>query len=567
MLKFGSPHEHRAAGAAGVDPHVERVGGFGDGGGAGPVGGLHERPQFGGGFLEPHVGAVLLDECGDGADDARVEERIAGRVVERRDRYAPRALARDAPVGAGFHRAFDAVLAPVGNPEDAVDLGEGGLAKSFPLTLVVDLDEPLIHRAEDHGRLAAPAVRVAVVVILLMQQGGAHAEFVEDGVVGIALAVLFEDRFADHFSGQLLVARQVIGRRETAVVIDGRVDGQADLAAELIVLHAVAGGDVNEARARAVLDKARGEKASRARAEGMLVNQRRELLGAGGADDLVTAPAALFGNRLQQRIADQIRRVVGLHVGVEKVRVEGDREIRGQGPRRGGPDDDVGVRLALQAVAHIHALAHVIGVFDLRLGQRGAARDAPIHGLFPAIDEALLDEVREQAQFVGLVFFVQREVGIFPIAQHAEALELRALDVDVFARVSLARGADGRGIGGGVAGLAHLLADLEFDGQPVAVPARDVGRIKPAQGFVFDDDVLEDLVERGADVDIAIRKRGAVVQHKFLRPAACRANGVVEAGGLPFLESSRLVQDEVRPHREVGFGQVECVFIVHRSSG
>lgn len=209
----------------------------------------------------------------------------------------------------------------------------------------------------------------------------------------------------------------------------------------------------------------------------------------------------------------------------------------------------------------------MIGVFHLRLGQRGAARNAPIHGLFPAIDKALLDEIREQAQFVGFVFLVEREIGIRPVTEHAEAFELHTLDVDVFARVSLAGGADGRGIGGGVAGLAHFLAHLEFDGQPVAIPAGDVGCIKPAQGFVFDDDVLENFVERRPDVDIAIGERRAVVQHKFLGPCARCADGVVEVGRLPFLEALWFAQDEVRLHGEVGFRQVECVFIVHRSSG
>ena len=90
----------------------------------------------------------------------------------------------------------------------------------------------------------------------------------------------------------------------------------------------------------------------------------------------------------------------------------------------------------------------MIVVFDFGFGQRGAARDAPVDRLFAAINEALLDDVREQAQFVGFVFFVQREIRIFPIAENAEAFELRALDVDEFARVSVAGFADGRGVGG-----------------------------------------------------------------------------------------------------------------------
>jgi hypothetical protein len=60
-------------------------------------------------------------------------------------------------------------------------------------------------------------------------------------------------------------------------------------------------------------------------------------------------------------------------------------------------------RLADHGEFHVNALADVVLVFDLGLGQRGAARDAPIDGLFAAIHEALLDHVGEKPQFVGLV--------------------------------------------------------------------------------------------------------------------------------------------------------------------
>ena len=74
---------------------------------------------------------------------------------------------------------------------------------------------------------------------------------------------------------------------------------------------------------------------------------------------------------------------------------------------------------------HVDALADVIVVFDFRFGQRGAAGDAPVDRLLAAIDETFFDDVREQAQFVRFVFLVEREVRIIPIAENAEAFELR----------------------------------------------------------------------------------------------------------------------------------------------
>ena len=71
-----------------------------------------------------------------------------------------------------------------------------------------------------------------------------------------------------------------------------------------------------------------------------------------------------------------------------------------------------------------------------------------------------------------------------------------------------------------IAGLAHFLRDFEFDRQAVTVPARNVRRAVAAQRFVLDDDVFENLVQRGADVDVAVGERRAIVQHEFLGAGA-----------------------------------------------
>ena len=105
--------------------------------------------------------------------------------------------------------------------------------------------------------------------------------------------------------------------------------------------------------------------------------------------------------------------------------------------------------------------------------------------------------------------------------------------INVFAGVGVAGFADGGGVGARVAGLAHFLRDLELDRQPVAIPARHVGRAEAAQGFVFDDDVLENLVQRGADVDVAVGERRAVVQDEFLRAGARGLDFLRKASRLP----------------------------------
>ncbi len=109
---------------------------------------------------------------------------------------------------------------------------------------------------------------------------------------------------------------------------------------------------------------------------------------------------------------------------------------------------------------------------------------------------------------------------------------------------------------GGIARLAHVLGDLEFDRQAVAIPARDVGRAEAAQGLVLDDDVLENLVQGGADVHVAVGEGRAVVQDELLRAGALGLDGGIKPGGLPLLQPLRFPRDQVRLHREIGLRQV-----------
>ena len=123
----------------------------------------------------------------------------------------------------------------------------------------------------------------------------------------------------------------------------------------------------------------------------------------------------------------------------------------------------------------------MIGVFDLGFGEGGAVLHAPVDGLEAFVDVAAVEEIDEGAGDDRLVLRAHGEIGVIPPAEDAEALEIGTLEIDEFFGV-LAAGAadlDGRHVG---LLAAEFAIDLDFDGQAVAIPAGDVGRIEAHHG-------------------------------------------------------------------------------------
>ena len=135
-------------------------------------------------------------------DDRRRQDRLAARrAVDRRNRHAPRALARDAPVGPVRHHVEDAVAAPGGNPLHlVVDRVLRGVAQRPRLAvlagdhrLAVHAHEPLRRGEEDHRVVAAPAVRVLVRERLAVPEPAALVQRLLDLRVGVEHALAAEE--------------------------------------------------------------------------------------------------------------------------------------------------------------------------------------------------------------------------------------------------------------------------------------------------------------------------------------------------------------------------------------
>ena len=152
----------------------------------------------------------------------------------------------------------------------------------------------------------------------------------------------------------------------------------------------------------------------------------------------------------------------------------------------------------------------VLLVLHLGLGQGGAAGGAPVDGLLVALDGAAEIELAVFLQDFRHIGRVHGQIRVVPIPQHPQALKLGPLDVDEF-------------LGIFPAALPHLhlgqpelfglqlLVHLVLDGQAVAVPAGHVRAVAAGHLPGLDDDVLEDLVEGVAQMDVAVGVRRAVM--------------------------------------------------------
>src|SRR5258705_5468100 len=98
---------------------------------------------------------------------------------------------------------------------------------------------------------------------------------------------------------------------------------------------------------------------------------------------------------------------------------------------------------------------------------------------------------------------------MFPVAEHAESLELFALDVDEFSRKRFALFADLQR-----RKLARFLDHFVFDWKPMTIPPGNVRGALAKHRLRFHNEIFEDLVERRAHVDITICEWWAVMQNE-----------------------------------------------------
>ena len=239
---------------------------------------------------------------------------------QRRNRRSPGALTRETPLRMRLDHLALARASPFGNVLHRVGCVDGALAQQ----VLIHRDKPLRRRAEDHRIVAAPAVRIGMLVLCGRSRARRCAQILDD------LGVRIEDlhaRIRPGFGG------------EAARGVDRVEHRQSVLHPGIEVVGAVARRGVHGAGSGFELDVV-GEHDHRvAIQERMAHREIVELRAARASEQRRLARSARRALRCASASRDDHRLVADAVEAVRRIGSQRDRDVRRQRPRRRRPDE------------------------------------------------------------------------------------------------------------------------------------------------------------------------------------------------------------------------------------
>ena len=319
------------------------------------------------------------------------------------------------------------------------------------------------------------------------------------------------------------------GGFEAAALVHHVHDGQAVLLPDAVVVLAEGGRDVHDARAVGQGDVPVAHDVVRLFAVAALgIGEERFVFAA-----LVFAPLLhgercirpLFEQRGHERLREHVARAGRLDLGVVLLRVDAQRDVGRERPRRGRPGEEIRIFKSLASEADEDGrLFHVlVSLRDLVRRERGAAARAVRHDLVPLVQEALFPDLFERPPHGLDVLVVVGDVRVLHVRPVADAFGHALPFALVLPHALLAlldKGLDAVLFNILLAVHAEQFFDLQLDGQAVRIPARLAQDVAALHRLVARDDVLHHAREDMPDVRLAVRRRGTVVEGKFFAPFA-----------------------------------------------
>ena len=265
---------------------------------------------------------------------------------------------------------------------------------------------------------------------------------------------------------------------------------------------------------------------------------------------------------------------VNLNQRIVQISVERYCLVGGDGPGRGGPDNHGNVAFAFVSSeqrqgfglidgseAHINLRRGFVLVLHFGLCQRGLTHHTPVNRFETTNHVPFGDDLAQSPHNARFHFWVHGEVGFVPLTHDAKADKISFLAGDLLRGVITASLAEGFVVDFHT-GLTNFLLNLVLNRQTVAIPARHVGRIEAHETAGFNDHILQNLVDRVTNVNVAVGVGRAIVEDELFTPFTLLAQVGVYIKILPALEHFRLAYGQAGFHLKVSFRQVQGMLVV-----
>ncbi len=241
------------------------------------------------------------------------------------------------------------------------------------------------------------------------------------------------------------------------------------------------------------------------------------------------------------------------HARVGDVGADRGAHVAHEGPRRGGPHEEVEVGADHREADVDRILGDVLvcaGLAELVARQRGAAPAAVGDDLGALVDEVAVPQLVEQPPHALDVVVAHRGVGVGEVEPHADAARQRRPVLHVpLDRVpaALVEGLDAVVLDLGLAREPELLLDLDLHRQAVAVPPRLPGDVLAPHRVETGVDVLEEPGPDVVDAGAAVGGGRTLVEDPFRRALASPQRLGEHVVRAPAAEDAVFERDEVEP--------------------
>ena len=316
---------HVPVGCPGVKPDIQRIAGL-----------LVQRrlvtQQLGSIQIEPGIDALLLDPLRnllDQLNGTRVQlARLA--MQEERDRHTPVTLTGDTPVRTTGNHVVQALLAPGRNKLGFFNGLEGAFTqRGTAIDRYVHAHKPLCGGAVDQRRLVAPAVHVAVLDAVVLEQCTDFFQLGNNGRIGLPDELATKERQVRHVHAIALY------RAENVVI------AHAVLLAGTEVVFTVGRRRVNDASAGVQFNILGQINRREALVQRVTETDQLKRCTFSGCQHLPLKPVALQ-TALDQIFGQHQQALAGIDQRVAEFRVDVQRLVGRDGPGGSGPDDDRG---------------------------------------------------------------------------------------------------------------------------------------------------------------------------------------------------------------------------------